>query len=338
MRNPIGRQGGFTLVELLVAMAITLIVSGAIFGLLQGGQSAFRREPELTDRQQNIRLAMSLIERDLHRAGAKMALYTQVFANALDGQGPLGLAGNSDLLEVRGNDDECPDLPVVGVAGTVVSVMTRVSDCYPIATRTPVLLSFPGGATKWGLAQVAHTSPDTLTFGSPQPAGSQILGSGDLIPAPSRVGLFNVVRYQIATAPGDTVTSLYRSPTGGVRMGDGTLVDAPDTTGGWQLVARGIEDLQVRYEVRVRYPLAGPPTSTWQDTPGAVVVNDPDTVVRRVEVMLSARALANALQGQTANANLGAAVRGQLVTRVAPRASLLALQDPVKINSGQGWY
>jgi len=65
---------------------------------------------------------------------------------------------------------------------------------------------------------------------------------------------------------------------------------------------------------------------------------DPDTVVRRVEVMLSARSMAARLQGQTTNANLGAAVRGQLVTRVTPRATLLNLQDPTKISAGQGWY
>ena len=37
---------GFSLIELTIAMVVTLIVSGAIFGLLTGGKTAFRREPE----------------------------------------------------------------------------------------------------------------------------------------------------------------------------------------------------------------------------------------------------------------------------------------------------
>ena len=50
-------QSGFSLVELLVAMLVTLVVSGAVFALMTAGQGAFRREPELTERQQNIRVA-----------------------------------------------------------------------------------------------------------------------------------------------------------------------------------------------------------------------------------------------------------------------------------------
>ena len=100
-------QAGFSLIELLVAMAMTLIVSGAIFGLLTGGQNAFRREPELTDRQQNIRIAMDAISRDIANAGGGMPLVSQVFTHTddplagpnptgngapyLNGQGPEGV-------------------------------------------------------------------------------------------------------------------------------------------------------------------------------------------------------------------------------------------------------
>ena len=63
-----GPETGFSLIELMVAMLITLIVSGAIFGLLSSGHSAFRREPELSDRQQSIRLAMDVISRDVVNA------------------------------------------------------------------------------------------------------------------------------------------------------------------------------------------------------------------------------------------------------------------------------
>ena len=71
LRNADAR--GFSLIELMVAMAVTLIVTGAIYGLMTGGQNAFRREPAITDRQQNIRLAMDIIMRDIASAGGEHA-------------------------------------------------------------------------------------------------------------------------------------------------------------------------------------------------------------------------------------------------------------------------
>jgi prepilin-type N-terminal cleavage/methylation domain-containing protein len=100
------RQGGFSLIELLVAMAITLIVSGAIYGLLTGGQNAFRREPELTERQQNIRLGMDMIMRDVANAGAGLPPFVQLFTTGLelDAGSPGGPSGlQSDALEMLTN-------------------------------------------------------------------------------------------------------------------------------------------------------------------------------------------------------------------------------------------
>ncbi len=64
-----GTQTGFSLVELMVAITITVIVTGAIYGLVTAGGNAFRREPEIADRQQSIRVAMDSISRDVLVAG-----------------------------------------------------------------------------------------------------------------------------------------------------------------------------------------------------------------------------------------------------------------------------
>jgi prepilin-type N-terminal cleavage/methylation domain-containing protein len=106
-------EKGFSLVELLVAMVITLIVSGAIYGLMTAGQNAFRREPELAERQQNIRLAMDMIVRDLANAGTGLPPLTQVFTQNLEAvaaspAGPSGAAHSDDieLLTVTGRESE----------------------------------------------------------------------------------------------------------------------------------------------------------------------------------------------------------------------------------------
>ena len=74
-------ESGFSLVELLVAMLITLIISGAVYGLLASGGSAFRREPELSERQQNIRSAMDMIVRDLSAAGLGASRFAQILTD-----------------------------------------------------------------------------------------------------------------------------------------------------------------------------------------------------------------------------------------------------------------
>src|SRR4029450_10027466 len=81
-------EAGFSLVELLIAMLVTMVVSGAIFTLLSAGQGAFRRQPELTDRQQNIRLAMDLIQRDVVVGGSGLDPFEQAFS-ASDGVGDV---------------------------------------------------------------------------------------------------------------------------------------------------------------------------------------------------------------------------------------------------------
>ncbi|HEX9189745.1 MAG TPA: prepilin-type N-terminal cleavage/methylation domain-containing protein, partial [Vicinamibacteria bacterium] len=145
------RQGGFSLIELMIAMTITLIVSGAIYGLLTAGSNAFRREPEVADRQQNIRLAMDLISRDVYTAGAALPTFAQVFTRTDPGAGPCsaGLNGcgvpgtmgpaaaaargggdtseNTDVLELLTVDERCPIQtvcstgPTAGNAGLFVT-------------------------------------------------------------------------------------------------------------------------------------------------------------------------------------------------------------------------
>ena len=73
------RESGFSLAELLIAITITLTISGAIYGLLAQGQNAFRREPEISDRQQQIRIAMDLVQRDIVTAGMSMPDFVQAF-------------------------------------------------------------------------------------------------------------------------------------------------------------------------------------------------------------------------------------------------------------------
>ena len=63
-------ERGFSLPELLVAMAIMMMVVGSVFALLNPAQGSFATEPEIADLQQRLRVAQDTLYKDLVMAGA----------------------------------------------------------------------------------------------------------------------------------------------------------------------------------------------------------------------------------------------------------------------------
>jgi len=61
---------GFTIVELLVAMAVTTTAAGVLLSLIVAGQRLARMQPEAADQQQRARIAVETIGSELARAGA----------------------------------------------------------------------------------------------------------------------------------------------------------------------------------------------------------------------------------------------------------------------------
>ena len=64
------RESGFTLLEILVSMAIMMIVTGAIFQLVSPSQASSQIQPEVQDMQQRMRVATDTLFKDLMMAGA----------------------------------------------------------------------------------------------------------------------------------------------------------------------------------------------------------------------------------------------------------------------------
>lgn len=64
-----GLHSGFSLIELMVVLAIFLIVSGAVFELLNAAQLRYRAEQQVLDALQGARTGLDQLTRDIHRAG-----------------------------------------------------------------------------------------------------------------------------------------------------------------------------------------------------------------------------------------------------------------------------
>ena len=347
-------QAGFSLLELMVALGVTLVITGAMYGLIASSQGSFRREPALIDRQQQIRIAMTRIEEDVLNAGLGLGNFVQSFGENLNGVGMLGVrvAGdanlggvNSDFLEIRQQTQDCPQVRLFNVTGNNLWATDTFPSCYPEPGW--VLAFYPDGNAKWGWGHNQHGSGDAMLNLPPgkQPPGSQMDGvqnincsldlavvPGACPPANDSVPVFlaqmDRIRYQLANDT-DGVPSVFRPGTGGW-TGTAGNTNAPTFSNppgvAWQLVARGVEDMQIRYRT-----FAG-----WQN--GAPLIQPTsaapfDNIIREVEVTLWARTVGeNQLQGQTIPPGNGVtAVRGSLVTSIAPRAAQTALMQETNV-------
>ena len=322
------RQAGFSLIELMIAMVATMVIAGAVFKLVNAGNSAFRREPGLADRQQQIRMAMNVLSEDILRAGFAMPQFQQTFENGLDGVGParpgrrerrrdrddhgLGLPGAERVRQSR-HEHRHPR-PAFLVLHAAEHRHPRRHGLRSAAHRCLLGKGARGrhvGFLRWDRGNNGHVNlPAAYVLNPP--------GGPGFDPEFMLVGA--MARYRI-NADTDGIPNLERSPAGGQQD-----TNNDDT---WQIVARGIEDLQVEYQNG----------TGWHDEPGNVgcagsctspAPADYDTIVRKVRVRLSARALVNNVQGQTTSA-VGDAARGEMVTEITPTAALVA----IGIGSGE---
>ena len=346
------------MIELMIAMVVTLIVTGAIYGLLAGGNSAFRREPQLADRQQNTRVAMAMIEHDIANAGNGLPASVQVFANGLDGHGPNG----EDALEIIVGLPQCPTTPVCNRAVDtgafqVLETPIALPACFGLVEPAGAVV--PGtppsrlGAALYGQAAligpVTNDGAATTCPGGTNTVGTNVSLQNDSGPtwwrpfngnlpipagtAPTAVVPVEVVRYVIAPDAADPLNPadpnfrhLWRSATGGRALGDGNYVNNADPPGGnnWQLVARGINDLQVQY-------VDGDPVPP-KDEPGLMTVTvspfETNLIVRQVNVTLSSRVAGANIAGFTGSdpSDPNQIRLGQLTTQIVPRQALLHLQ------------
>jgi prepilin-type N-terminal cleavage/methylation domain-containing protein len=70
MRNRVKQNSGFTLIEMLIAMAMSAIVLTGIYSVYTTMMNTTVNETDLVDMQQELRIAMDYMSRDIKMAGA----------------------------------------------------------------------------------------------------------------------------------------------------------------------------------------------------------------------------------------------------------------------------
>ena len=124
----LGSQAGYSLIELLVASAIMLTVTGAIFGLMNPSQGVAQAQPEVADLQQRMRVAQDTLFRELVMVGAGV-YQGPVTGSLINFFAPivprrLGLAGSDPATVFR------PDYMTISYIPTTYS-QTTISDPMP---------------------------------------------------------------------------------------------------------------------------------------------------------------------------------------------------------------
>jgi prepilin-type N-terminal cleavage/methylation domain-containing protein len=338
-------QRGFSLIEVLVSILITMIVMGAVFGLLTRGQRSFQREPEVADLQQSARAALDMVSKDILQGGAGLPPEFPALSRIRGGD-----AAPTDNLEIVGafqsvgnvyfepEDVDSPDLvnpniivlmnPTTNL--TMDDPLTALSDEGMVIVYNNAANVDPTGAGRqpqWALArvtlvdQIAGPPPQarvTLDFAAYNPGYTRLLNfplDGTFSRGPEqdpKIARVSVVRYSTQPDP----NPIFKAPAPQVLMRETDFSGAPQAVG-------YLEDFQINYVVGVTAPVqqVNPPDPA-QDLGFGVALTAENTL-SSVRVSITGRSVSTSLEGASEGAMVGNVdddfIRKTFSTNVNPR-------------------
>jgi type IV pilus assembly protein PilW len=236
-------QAGFTLIELMVGMAVAVIVVAAAFTILTTTSKSLQANEQVVDTQQNIRMAMEMLVRDFKLAGFSSPGV------------PIGNCTSAIVPADQniGGADTGPDSVQLLVPTTRASGANRWTLRLPTPTAgTTVITLQPGAVTDMVNSGLVANQSYISIGGSATARVTGVDASASTIavaiPPPlwfqteDRVYLLQCIRYRVVPAPdvgnfcGGHAPCLTRGVAGVVA---GPNAEAP--------IAEGIEDLQLAY-------------------------------------------------------------------------------------------
>ena len=298
-------EKGFSLIEMMVAMMITMIVMASVFTLLQKGQTTFQREPEVAEMNQNARYGLDMIVRDLTDAGLGANLPVLFAVVPIDGGGDT-----PDEVTIMYADTDVPTVkpatpnPNLKNAATVPVLPSTldpecIDPCDPTSAYADgdvlFAIEYPGdcnGDGELAIVPFELTQDPNCTGGPTCPnmrlnhnSGNSEAGfnrpggfNGELDADCTIFGVFSMIQYRINPLP----------PTENPALERRDLRDGIE----WFPVAANIENLQVQYAIG--------DSDVFIDDPAMPDEADPDTWITQVRVTLSGTSESTDLQGARA--------------------------------------
>jgi prepilin-type N-terminal cleavage/methylation domain-containing protein len=171
-------NGGFSLIELIIALSITLLMSLMVFQLFQQNEKTFRDQGLILAMQQNTRVVLSEIADEIRTAGQGVPIYSTTFdideqeagAVILDGSDATHLrmrAGTSGI-----DSDVISSVPLTFTIGNSTTVtLTNIDEFYEELGGLPnpgrfVYVWGPCAAVRWCWirAEVTAVAPGANTI------------------------------------------------------------------------------------------------------------------------------------------------------------------------------
>ncbi len=308
-RAELQNEDGFTLIEILVSITVTLVLMGSVFGLLTGGQETFRREHEVADMQMSTRSGLQLVSRDLTMAGFRTPPSAAILwndgggiepdeltivyadpdvplsrplqcggAGVGGGGGPCGTIGQSAtlLLDPTALDLTMETAELAYDDGMVLAAI-ETADCngdgqvgiFPFQVTQPPVMTSAGGSDTLSL----NHNPGSLDSDLNTPGGF----NGQVREDCAVVGRFRLITYRVSPPP----------PVGNPTLERRDLTESTE----WIPVANNIENLQVRYGAGINVALV--------DVPLTPPTDDPLTWIHRVDITITGRTESKRLRGSS---------------------------------------
>ncbi len=322
---------GYSLIEVMISVMITVIVMMGVYGLLRKGQETAAREPEVSALQQNIRGGLTMLEQDLTKAGYNMPGATAILWKdggtypdeitilSLDSEVPTAethicrrglpceMLRDSGVLALdpKTMEPRLEDLETAYSRGmTLLAIETE--DCnhdekvgvYAFEVKRDPHVQLLGGLSALNIPHDPAELTEVLNF----PAGF----NDEIHPDCAVVGHYRIVQYRVGSSLSETSPSLERRD-----------LSVGQT---WSSVAANVEDLQFTY--------ATGDSEVFVDDPPPPHPSNPWTWITSVKVTLKGRSESANLQGSTNEglADDGAHLRRSYSTTVSLRNLIAQVQ------------
>jgi type IV pilus assembly protein PilW len=135
-------EHGFTLMELLVAMALSMVILGAITGTFMTQTRFYNAQEQVNEMQQNARAAMDLMTREIKLAGYKPR-GTESFTGVSYSTTELRIRANLNgyLSDAQGGDATINDSSDEHLVYTFDSANKQIKRAYGLAGSTPQVIA-----------------------------------------------------------------------------------------------------------------------------------------------------------------------------------------------------
>lgn len=292
-------ERGFSILEMIIAMSITVGLTGILFYFFKQAQDTFIVDGARTDLNQNFRAALDLMARDVQAAGAGIPMFLGPIAGKNGGGSNAnpGLNPADSILILYGNSNVSP----VSVKATGV-FPAPTSDTSTIYTDIPTTPFAAGNYILYTVTQPQMQAANVTDFAefslfnlASSSAIANITSGGVVVGrqlTPTAISLNADATYWNHTMSFPSSSSLRIVPM------DEVIEYTVDTASselrrnrnrsGWVSVARGIYNLQIRYQIETFDAVSSTYTASWVDQVNQSATNN-RALIRAVEITIFGR-------------------------------------------------